>query len=201
MITPDEFNFMDSRVRRHAFIERENKGGGQIKSNLGPSNLPGNYGLIILGEDGIVRISPKAYPDDIVAWLYYMTKTNERVGPGIKRCLSDYVELMDQRAMKLHGFSHSEQAKALEWEYDDSMASIEDYRTEELEAEIKRRTDAAVEKVAVAFQPPSFELTPNYNIDKIMNWESYPKEEVNLGCTFKGCMEPATNGCRCKLHE
>lgn len=147
-------------------------------------------------------------------------------------------------------FSHSEQAKALEWDYnDEDMMSIEDFTTEELEAEIKRRTDAAVEevansicyncnqstdgkynaygkkvcqecfivigvkdgliaeKVAVAFQPPSFKLTPNFNVDKMMNWESYSvidryvPEEVNSGCTFNGCMKPATNGFRCYDHD
>lgn len=136
----NKFTNMDSRIRRYAFLHEDNPEGSDIIRRVTGKTLPGNYGLVTLNEDGSLSISKKAYIDDIVAFLFFASQNHPKIG-GISHRLYDYVECMDRRAMEKDCFFNNEEAMSLEWEYDESYPLINDYSTEELEAELKRRRD------------------------------------------------------------
>jgi hypothetical protein len=89
-----------------------------------PSNfaklLPGTYGttshaLITVNADGSVLISPKAYADDVVAFVLGAIANNPTIAAPIKQTLADFVNKMDARAVSRHGYSDSADEKAYAW--------------------------------------------------------------------------------------
>lgn len=81
----------------------------------------GGYGtvkkpdLITVEQDGAVHISPKAYADDVVAFVLGAIRSNPTIDDSIKQHLADFVNAMDARADKRHGYSNSPDEKAFVW--------------------------------------------------------------------------------------
>lgn len=90
-----------------------------------PSNFakvaPGNYTSdgetrVRVQEDGSIWISRNAYADDVVAFVLGCIRSNPTIADGIKLALADFVDLMDARAVKRHGYSNSQAEKDFSWE-------------------------------------------------------------------------------------
>lgn len=78
----------------------------------GPSGV---FRHITANEDGSITISAKAFVDDVVAFLSQAISTNPTISNEIKNHLRHFVNDMDKRAMAKHGYSHSEEEKAVDW--------------------------------------------------------------------------------------
>lgn len=73
----------------------------------------GTFRHITVCDDGSIVIEPKAFVDDIVAFLSGAIETNPTIDPVIKSQLRHFVHLMDARAVQKHGYSHSPNEAAL----------------------------------------------------------------------------------------
>ncbi len=92
---------------------------GQYFNKETPSSFaklhPGFYadGKIELKEDGTIVISPKAYADDVVAFVAGGMSTNPTLDQSIVTHLHHFLNEMDLRSFARHGYSFSpEQADA-----------------------------------------------------------------------------------------
>lgn len=77
---------------------------------------PGWYGdHIQVDKDGGVLIFPKAYADDVVAFVAGCLHHHAGITPNIQYCLVDFVNKMDERAMVVHGYDASPEEAAYVW--------------------------------------------------------------------------------------
>ena len=76
----------------------------------------GAFRHITVNEDGSTTIGKKAFVDDAVAFLSGAIATNPTIDDEIKKHLVDFVNAMDARAVKRHGYNGSLEEKEVEWE-------------------------------------------------------------------------------------
>ena len=105
----------DNRIWRKTCLERKaehdpNGGAIQIKK--------GQYGAwkdeIVKEDDGKITIHENAYPDDIASFLISVLLSNPFVDKDIVKHLVRFVDAMDARAQKRHGFSRSTTAHTVD---------------------------------------------------------------------------------------
>jgi len=76
----------------------------------------GDYAkCIVVDERGRIIIDPCAYADDVAAFVLGCVRSNPTIEPGIKRKLAEFVDDMDARAVKRHGYSKSAEEKNFVW--------------------------------------------------------------------------------------
>ena len=85
-----------------------------------PGNLckigPGAYGdNVHVDEKGTITISPKAYADDVVAFVLGCMRKNPTVSNEIKGYLAQFLDAMDERAVTRHGYSNSKAEADYVW--------------------------------------------------------------------------------------
>lgn len=77
-----------------------------------PAGAYGKY--FTVQEDGKIIIDPKAYPDDIAAFVSGSIKSNPTISAEIKNHLLVFLDAMDDRAVQRHGYSHSPEERDYE---------------------------------------------------------------------------------------
>lgn len=87
---------------------------GNGKGNIVRLN-PGTYHKITVHEDGSFTVSRDAYVDDVVAFLSGAIATNDTIDYNIKHCLHKFINLMDERAVKRHGYKYNEKEREYKW--------------------------------------------------------------------------------------
>ncbi len=89
-----------------------------------PSNFAkvpaGEYGAahmkITVAADGTITIPPAAYADDVVAFVASVINGHGGIDASIKELLQQFVRAMDERAVKIHGYSGNEAERDYVWE-------------------------------------------------------------------------------------
>lgn len=78
---------------------------------------PGEYmnGGVVVNPDGSILLKPKVYADDAVSFIAGCIKTNPTIDDEIKQHLLRFVDAMDARAVKRHGYSNAPDEAAFEW--------------------------------------------------------------------------------------
>lgn len=92
---------------------------------LTDGDRPGNFAKVRSGEyavgkinvsgDGTIIISPDAYADDVIAFVYGTIKKHPGISDDIKDHLKQFVDKMDDRAVAHHGYSNSSEEKQHVW--------------------------------------------------------------------------------------
>lgn len=84
-----------------------------------PSNFckiqPGLYENFTVSPEGVISISSKAYPDDVVAFVLGCISSNPTISDDLKLHLAKFLDGMDKRAVDRHGYSNSEVEKNFTW--------------------------------------------------------------------------------------
>jgi hypothetical protein len=75
----------------------------------------GRFRNITVQPDGTIVISPKAYADDVVAFVSAAISTNPNISQTLKDFLIDFIDDMDMRAVKRHGYSHNLDEASVNW--------------------------------------------------------------------------------------
>ena len=120
-----KLTYATSREFRNALARMPAKSTLRVNPADTPSNcvklIAGTYGttktpdLVAVDQNGAVHISPKAYADDMVAFVLCAIRSNPTIDDSIKQHLADFVNAMDSRADKRHGYSDSPEEKSLVW--------------------------------------------------------------------------------------
>lgn len=76
----------------------------------------GTFKHITVQDDGTIVIDPKAYADDVVAFVSAAIATNPTIGDEIKQTLVRFVDLMDARAVDRHGYLANHEEALLKWD-------------------------------------------------------------------------------------
>jgi hypothetical protein len=109
------------------FNDREwrNRSQDGLEFSDNPSNFAkvksGDHGLIRLDEDGSIHIDKRAYADDVVAFVLACIKNHPGIACNIKQKLGDFLNGMDERALKIHGYSKSPEQQAYIWKQIDLL--------------------------------------------------------------------------------
>lgn len=81
---------------------------------------PGAYGSesvkIVVHDDGSITIPPNAYADDVVAFVASTINGHAGIDASIKAHLHRFVDDMDARAVKAHGYSRCAEERDYQWE-------------------------------------------------------------------------------------
>lgn len=123
---PDMLDTMDigskpsSRHERAGCLERDwpFAAGTAIPIKQG-GYLWGKKQYIVKQPNGSVTFSKGMYADDIVAFLLSTLKDHLKNGETeveARSCLAAFIDLMDERALKRHGYSGNQEEAALKWE-------------------------------------------------------------------------------------
>lgn len=99
----------------HAGLEPENFGVNEVSGRTAFGVPSGTYRHATVNPDGSILFSAKAFSDDIVAFVYWLTHSNPSVSTGTKAHLRRYVVEMDARAVRKHGYEANEAEKNFEW--------------------------------------------------------------------------------------
>lgn len=109
-IVENEFTGVSGRVFRNTF-PTSTISDPEMKCNI--ARVPaGRYGKnILVHANGDILISNKAYPDDVLALILKGMLDNPTISDEIKLLIAEALDKMDERAVKRHGYSHSEVEK------------------------------------------------------------------------------------------
>lgn len=77
--------------------------------------LAGTYRHIEVKPDGTIVISPKAYADDVVAFVSASIASNPTIADSIKAHLTAFLDDMDARAVARHGYADDPNEAAVVW--------------------------------------------------------------------------------------
>ena len=104
-----------SRQFRNEFPQQEHASDPKRPSNF-CKLFAGTYGKHFeVHGDGSVTIAPKAYVDDVAAFLLGCVASNPTLSQERKCHLARFIDEMDARAVERHGYSHNEQEKSFVW--------------------------------------------------------------------------------------
>jgi hypothetical protein len=78
--------------------------------------LPGTYKHVTVAPDGTITILPKAFADDVVAFVAGAIASNPNIDDATKAKLREFVDLMDARAVARHGYSANPDEAAVKWD-------------------------------------------------------------------------------------
>lgn len=78
-------------------------------------SLAGTYRHIEVKPDGTIVISPKAYADDVVAFVSASIATNPTIDSSIKAHLTRFLDDLDARAVARHGYAADPNEAAVVW--------------------------------------------------------------------------------------
>lgn len=75
----------------------------------------GGYRHIQVAADGTIVIGPKAFADDVVAFVSASIASNPAIDDAIKAHLTRFLDDMDARAVARHGYDHDANEAAVPW--------------------------------------------------------------------------------------
>ncbi|HKB53338.1 MAG TPA: hypothetical protein VKD22_05005 [Ramlibacter sp.] len=102
------------REARNGRLIADGELGPEVKGRFyqGPA---GTYRHVVAHPDGSLTIGPKAFADDVVAFVSASISTNPTIDDAIKVHLKAFVNEMDARAVRRHGYSHNPDEAAVDW--------------------------------------------------------------------------------------